>query len=117
MTVATPTGRTLQLPPPAPADLAAAMAEACIRLALARIKQGELAGRAIPEPAAVWSIRWDRVNSWSVLLTIEARDELDDDAKTAVIARLSDLDIVATLARADRGYEFSARLLIGEVGE
>ena len=42
MTIATPTGRTLQLPPPAPADLAAAMAEACIRLALARIKQGEL---------------------------------------------------------------------------
>jgi len=104
------------VPVASPTELAVAMAEACLRLALARIQQGEFKGHAVPDPTAKWRARWDSLGGGEVGLSIESARPVEREALHAVTARLYALGFPSTLCIvAGRGHEWLIALEVSEV--
>lgn len=81
------------LPEPTnPQELAGAMAETCIRLALRRIQSGELKGSVSPDTITKWRVIWGPIGGGEVLVSIVCRDDLDHDVRAAATERLRALD-------------------------
>lgn len=106
-------GQTLTIPEPSGPDLAAALAEACLRLAINRIKCGELIGHCIPDPLSRWRTAWEPIAGDEVCLTIMTAAALDRDQVSAVSERLIALgfDPVLAIVRGE-GYDWSIGLTV-----
>lgn len=80
------------LPEPSnPQELAGAMAETCIRIALRRIQTGELKGSVSPDTITKWRVIWGPIGGGEVLVSIVCRDDLDHDVRAAATERLRTL--------------------------
>lgn len=93
-------GRALHLPEPTGPDLSAAVAEACIRLAIRRIQAGERNGRLTPDPASRWAGSWQSIGESEITLTIETTEPLDAEHLHAVAQCIGGLGLSALFWRA-----------------
>ncbi|HRI45408.1 MAG TPA: hypothetical protein PLV39_14720 [Fimbriimonadaceae bacterium] len=97
-------------------EVAVAMAEACLRLALARIQQGEFKGHAVPDPTAKWRARWDSLGGGEIGLSIESAQPVERGTLHAVTARLYALGFPSALCIVrGKGHEWLIALEVSEV--
>lgn len=74
------------------AEISAAMAETCYRIAMRRIDEGETAGQAIPDPMSKWRVTWAPIYDGSTVIEVQVQcaAETSQDERTAAYNRLNE---------------------------
>lgn len=93
-----------------PAELSAAMAETCYRIARRRIGEGETTGHAIPDPLSKRRVEWAPIYDGSPVIEVQVQcaAETSQDERTAAYNRLNEFGaaLVVPLGR-ERGIAFN----------
>lgn len=109
-TIFNPSGEVLHVPDPTPAELSAAMVEACLRAVLRSIKEGTLTGTFCPDPLSKWRVTWAPIYDGSPVIEVQVQcaAETSQDERTAAYNRLNEFGaaLVVPLGR-ERGIAFN----------
>lgn len=92
-TIFNPSGEVLHVPDPTPAELSAAMVEACLRAVLRSIKDGNLTGAFCPDPLSKYRAEWGPLFTGCDLIEVQiycAGDPTHEE-RTAAWTRMREL--------------------------
>lgn len=92
-TIIAPNGSRITAPDPSPAELSAAMVEACLRVVLRSIKDGRLTGRFSSDPSSKYRVEWGPLFTGCDLIEVQifcAGDPTFDE-RAAALLRLREL--------------------------
>ena len=113
-TIVNPSGEVIHVPDPTPAELSAAMVEACLRAVLRSIKDGKLTGTFCPDPLSKYRAEWGPLFTGCDLIEVNiicAGDPTFDE-RAAALLRLRELGYEPIVAIHERPEAISFDLTI-----